>query len=293
MERWTVGDVAVTKIEEMSLYAPPSQMFPGLPDEALAGIGWLKGRHGMNEGALEVSIHALLVEAPGVRIVVDTCVGDGKPRQPMANCSGLESGFLGRLAAAGCAPEEVGVVLCTHLHFDHVGWNTRLADGAWVPTFPNARYLFARAEYDYWRAEAERPEESLPFDALHTAGMADSVEPIFAAGLAELVEADHRICPEVSLIPTPGHTPGHVSVLIRSRGQEALITGDACHHPCQLAHPEWRFAADRDGPAAADSRRGLFRRAEEACALAIGTHWPTPTAGRVVKDGEAWRLETE
>jgi len=175
-------------------------------------------------------------------------------------------------------------VLCTHLHVDHVGWNTRLVDGAWVPTFPRARYLIGRAEYEYWQAEeadSAAPERS-PFH--------DSVKPVFDAGLVDLVETDHRICEEVAFEATLGHTPGHVSVRIRSKGEEALITGDFLHHPCQLAHPDWPSRADFDTEASTATRRRMFGALAGTPVLVIGTHFAAPTAGHVVRDGEVYRL---
>ena len=135
---------------------------------------------------------------------------------------------------------DYGQVLLTHLHVDHVGWNTMLVDGKWVPTFPNARYLIGRAEYDYWRAEEDGVEDP------STSYFHDSVKPVWDAGLVDLVETDHKVCDEVRLEPTLGHTPGHVSIRIRSRGEDALITGDFTHHPCQMAKPEWAAEDDLD-----------------------------------------------
>jgi glyoxylase-like metal-dependent hydrolase (beta-lactamase superfamily II) len=167
---------------------------------------------------------------------------------------------------------------------DHVGWNTVLVDGAWVPTFPNARYLLGRAEFDYWRGE-EEGREDLSRSPFH-----DSVEPVFDAGLVDLVETDHRICEEVSFEPTLGHTPGHVSVRIRSKGEEALITGDFIHHPCQFAKPDWASRADYDEQASTATRQRMFGSLAGQSVLVIGTHFAAPTAGWVVRDGDAYRL---
>jgi len=208
------------------------------------------------------------VKTPGLNIVVDTCVGNDKPRRLVPFLDELQTAFLAKLEAAGCRREQVDVVLCTHLHVDHVGWNTMLLDGAWVPTFPNARYLIGRAEYEHWRSvvdEIDRSGATDPMQDFERQTFADSVQPIVDAGLVELVEADHRICPEVSLRSTPGHTPGHVSVDIESAGRRGLITGDFVHHPCQITHPALvvrqrpRFpGGDRD--AAAGLRGGRRRR---------------------------------
>ena len=173
-------------------------------------------------------------------------------------------------------------MLCTHLHVDHVGWNTRLEDGRWVPTFPNARYLWNRQEYDYWIDSEETLYQSI---------MSESVKPVFDAGLVDLVEGEHAVTDEVRLEPTPGHTPGHVSVHIASRGEEAIITGDFIHHPVQCAHPEWSSAFDYDAPQGIETRRKFFAQYANQPVLIIGTHFAGVTAGRIVPDGDVWRLD--
>jgi glyoxylase-like metal-dependent hydrolase (beta-lactamase superfamily II) len=254
--------------------------------EVVREIAWLRPHFADETGRLRMSIHALLVETPTTRIIVDTCLGNDKQRD-IPTWSMLQTSFLDDLAQAGYPAETIDVVLCTHLHVDHVGWNTKLVEGRWVPTFPNARYLIARSEFDYWQAEeaeTEHPERS-PFH--------DSVKPVFEAGLVDLVELDHRVCPEVSLEPTLGHTSGHVSVRIRSQGAEALITGDFAHHPCQLAHPEWPSNADFDKDAGVATRKRVFGALAGSEVLLIGTHFASPTAGHVVRDGESWRLAVD
>jgi glyoxylase-like metal-dependent hydrolase (beta-lactamase superfamily II) len=235
------------------------------------------------DGALRVSIHALLVEAPGIRLVVDTCVGNDKPRG-LVGGKPLATNFLVDMKAAGWDPASVDLVLCTHLHVDHVGWNTMLVDGKWVPTFPNARYLIGRAEYAHWNAEADGEAPVI---------MSDSVKPIFDAGLADLVEMDHRISPELRLTPTTGHTPGHVSLLIESEGERAMITGDIMHHPCQIAHPDWAPGFDSDKAAAIATRKRVLGEVADQPILVIGTHFPAPTAGRIRRDGAAFLMESE
>ena len=158
-----------------------------------------------------------------------------------------------------------------------------LRDGHWVPTFPNARYLMGRAEYEHWSTNTQRE------DMRHI--LADSVTPILDAGLATLVETDHRVCDEISLTPTVGHTPGHVSVMIESRGERALISGDFMHHPCQIAHPEWDTTADSDPQQGILTRRMMFERLADTPVLVIGTHFAGATAGRIVRDGAAYRLD--
>jgi glyoxylase-like metal-dependent hydrolase (beta-lactamase superfamily II) len=174
-------------------------------------------------------------------------------------------------------------VLCTHLHVDHVGWNTMLVDGRWVPTFPRARYLMGRVEYEHWSRPQGRDDMVAVFG--------DSVRPVFDAGLVDLVETDARISEEIDLVPTIGHTPGHVSVRIRSRGEEALITGDFMHHPCQIAHPEWASTADSDAAMGVATRERMFEQLAGTPVLVIGTHFAGATAGRIVRDGATYRLD--
>jgi glyoxylase-like metal-dependent hydrolase (beta-lactamase superfamily II) len=283
MLSWRIGEVTVTRILELEAIGGSRFILPQATPEVIRDIGWLAPHFADETGRLRMSVHALVVETPGKRIIVDTCIGNDKQRDIPA-WSNLQTNFLKDLAAAGFAPETIDTVLCTHLHVDHVGWNTQLVDGRWVPTFPKARYLIGRKEFEYWQAEeggVEHPERS-PFH--------DSVKPVFDAGLVDLVETDHRVCPEVTLEPTLGHTPGHVSIQIRSKGEEALITGDFAHHPCQLAHPEWASSADFDKTASTATRRRVFQALEGSEVLVIGTHFASPTAGHIVRDGEAWRF---
>jgi glyoxylase-like metal-dependent hydrolase (beta-lactamase superfamily II) len=201
--------------------------------------------------------------------------------------NGLDLPFLADLAAAGYPPESIDAVVCTHLHVDHVGWNTRLDDGGhWVPTFPNARYLFVRKEFAHWRSVAAAEP-----DGERAAVFADSVRPVDDAGLVDLVGDDHRVCDEVRLVPTTGHTPGHASVLIASGGEEALITGDFLHHPCQLARPDWAATPDWDKEMSTRTRHEAFARLADRGTLVIGTHFADPSSGHVVRDGDAFRLE--
>lgn len=285
MLSWQIGDVKITRIVELELPIPydrDSAFLAEATPDALRDIPWLYPHFVTDEGALKLSIHALVVRAPGVNLVVDTCVGNDKPRALLGG-QALQSEFLASLEAAGCPREQVDTVICTHLHVDHVGWNTMLENGNWVPTFPNARYLIGRQEYDYWRAEGDEDQQTI---------LGDSVQPIFERGLATLVEMNHRISDEIRLVPTPGHTPGHVSVLIESRGERAMITGDMLHHPCQFAHPHWSPSFDSDPVAGAHMRRAVMEDVADAPVLVIGTHFAAPTAGHVRRDGNAFRFDT-
>lgn len=282
MQRWTIGDVSVTLVREVQTAVPPAGMFP---DADLAVLddnaGWLRPDYVDADGNLSLSIHGLVVESAGSTILVDTCLGADR-NLPLDNLSDLQSTFLVDLEAAGYPAESIDVVVCTHLHFDHVGWNTRLVDGAWVPTFTNARYLFGRIEYEYWDAGNE--------GAAITFG--DAVRPVMEAGLAELVDTDHRITDEVWLEPTPGHSPGHVSVRISSAGADAVITGDMAHHPVQFtdAAIDWAMSADDDSPRAATTRRAFRDRYGEADVLVFGTHFGGTSSGHIRRVDGRWQF---
>ena len=280
--KWQIGEVTVSKIVELETTGGSRFILPDATPEAVRPISWLIPHFADDNGRLKMSIHALLVEAPGRRIIVDTCLGNDKKDRRVPTWNDRQGRFLQDLADAGFARETIDTVLCTHLHVDHVGWNTTLQNGKWVPTFPKARYLFGRVEFEHWSRQTERAD-MLPV-------FADSVQPIFERRLADLVEWDHQICPEIQLMPTTGHTPGHTSVMISSKGQRAIITGDFAHHPCQMAHPEWASTADTDVAAGIATRRRVFADLAEEPVLVIGTHFAGPTAGRVVRDGDAFRL---
>ncbi|HLN11114.1 MAG TPA: MBL fold metallo-hydrolase [Caulobacteraceae bacterium] len=285
MLSWQVGAVKVTRVVEMALPVKAGADFfmPQATPQELRKSPWLYPDFVNEDEIMQMSIHALLVEAPGMRLVVDTCIGNDKPRSLLRG-GALSTNFLKDLEAVGWTRESVTAVVCTHLHVDHVGWNTMLVDGKWVPTFPNARYCIGRIEYEHWIADGAGEQQAI---------LDDSVTPIFDAGLAEFVELDHRLSPQIRLIPSTGHTPGHVSVMIESEGQSAVITGDMSHHPCQLAHPDWSPAFDSDPKAAAVTRARLFAEWADAPILVIGTHWAAPTAGRVRRDGAAFRFEVK
>jgi glyoxylase-like metal-dependent hydrolase (beta-lactamase superfamily II) len=279
--RWRIGEVTVTRMVEFGpLELAPESLFPAAGAEQVKSIDWLRPDFASEAGEIRMNLQCFLIQTPSRKILVDTCVGEQK-HLAHEGLSGLMTGFLDTLAKAGAGPGDIDVVLCTHLHWDHVGWNTRLVDGAWRPTFPNARYLFGREELAFALGHELEPGD---------ASVAESIQPVIAAGLVDLVEMDHRLCDEVRLEPTPGHTPGHVSVWIESNGARAMISGDAIHHPLQFANPDIASAycsAPRQGCA---TRRQLFGRLAGEPVLFIGTHFAEPTAGLVARDGEAWRL---
>jgi glyoxylase-like metal-dependent hydrolase (beta-lactamase superfamily II) len=281
--QWRVGQVKVSQIVELESLGGTRFILPDASPEEVQKLPWLVPDYASDQGRLKMSIHVLVVETPTLRIVVDTGLGNDKQGRAVPSWNGLSTPFLETLTAAGYPPDSVDLVLCTHLHVDHVGWNTRLVDGRWVPTFTQARYLFGRAEYAYWAAHRE--------DVAHPpASFDDSVMPIVDAGRAELIDPSHRIGAEISLIATPGHSPGHLSVLIASEGDTLLLAGDAAHHPVQFAHPDWSSTADYDAAQAARTRRALLARFADTPTRIVGGHF---VGGRAVRDGDAFRMVTD
>ncbi len=282
MQQWQVGGVSITRIIETEDKAMTADvMLPEAQPDKVLSIGWLQPHFIDEQGQLISSIFSLLVESQGKRLVIDTCLGNDKPRM-VPSWNERQGSFLEELAAAGFAREQVDYVVCTHLHPDHVGWNTMLVDGDWVPTFPNAKYLFSAEDWA-WLDQA-------PVTPLGDY-CGDSVRPVVAAGLAELITPDHRITDEVWLQSTPGHSPGHVSVRIESKNERAVITGDLMHHPCQIARPKWCSPFDYDSTKALATREWFVEDCSDQPVLVIGSHFATPSAGYIVADEDGWRLD--
>jgi glyoxylase-like metal-dependent hydrolase (beta-lactamase superfamily II) len=258
--RWTVGRVQITKIVELETVGSTRFILPLASNEEIRKLPWLIPDFATEEGRLKMSIHALVVETPTRRIVVDTGLGNDKEGRNVPTWNNRKTPFLETMTAAGFPPDSIDTVLCTHLHVDHVGWNTRL-------------------EYEYWRDHSTEPDKAAVFH--------DSVRPIMDAGKADLVAGDIRLCEEITLIPTPGHSPGHLSVHIKSEGEEGLLTGDVAHHPCQMAHLDWSSTADSDPVQSTATRRDLFARFADRPVLVIGGHF---NAGHIRRDGDAFKF---
>lgn len=235
---------------------------------------------------LVMSFHSIVVRTPVFTVLVDTCIGNHKPRPRNPHWHEREGTFLADLAAAGVAPEEVDIVMCTHLHADHVGWNTRRENGRWVPTFPNARYLFAQKEVDHWQAVLAQE----PSDSVNHGSWADSVAPIIDAGQAVLVEQDHEVADGIVLIPAPGHTPGNVVVRLDERGERAYLTGDVVHHPMQVEHPNWSSCFCTDPTISAETRVETLARAADEDAWLLPAHFPSPTAAKVRRNAHGFDM---
>ncbi|CAL9283674.1 MBL fold metallo-hydrolase [Streptomyces sp. SudanB52_2052] len=282
---WTTGAVTVHRIDEVLL--PPATGRWLLPDATTDLVGqqdWLHPDFADQEGVLRIDSHSFALTVGGLRILVDTGIGNGKERANPA-WHHLRTDFLEHLTAAGFPPDSVDLVILTHLHADHVGWNTRKVNGEWVPTFPHARYLTSRLEREFWATyDMEEARRQM---------FRDSVIPVEKAGLLDLVDIPAEgaeVAPGLRLLPTPGHTPGHIAVELTSQGETALITGDCIHHPVQLAHPAIGACVDIDPEQSEASRRKLLDSLTDTDTLVLGTHFAPPTAGRVITYENAYRL---
>ena len=286
--KWKVGDATITKITEI-VYPEFSDVIPAATPDVVKKVQWLFPHFVTPEGALSLSVHSLIVDTPGAKLVVDTCIGNDRDRAPLEVMSNLSTSYLEDMKAAGYPPESIDYVLCTHLHLDHVGWNTRRDNGKWVPTFPKASYLMDKKELDLFGNIDANAEDD--FLQVQRRVYEDSVQPVMDAGLAKAVEGPAPVCEGVRLIATPGHTPGHCSVIIESRGESAMITGDFIHHPIQFNDPGLVSPFDVDNDAAVATRRRVFGEYADTPTLIIGTHFAGPTAGKLVRDGDGYRLD--
>lgn len=274
--RWRIGDVEIIQIVEMEDNELFASFIPEATPENVSKIDWLKPYFIGETGNLNAQVQSLLIKSKDKNILIDTCNGNDKNRPNVPTWGNLKIDFLKKLHDHGVTVEDIHIVACTHLHFDHVGWNTKLEEGKWVPTFPNATYLFSKDEYGYW---IKKPEKEMVDDFN---GIDDSVTPIVEAGLAQLVIDDHRIDENVRFIPTPGHTPHHISIVIESQGKKAIITGDALHHPCQIAHQDWTTLADTYPDQVIETRKKLLSEIKDTHTLLIGSHFANPVAGKIV-----------
>ncbi len=278
------GDVTVDRIVELE--APgfhPGYFLPDATDEAIAAQhDWLLP-HFLHEasGRMIQSVHAYVIRTGHHTILVDTCIGNDKPRASTPPWNNLQTPWLDDLAAIGATPEDVDFVMCTHLHEDHVGWNTQLLDGRWVPTFPYAKYISEKHEYEHWSTA----DDDMGGAGSNDGCFEDSVLPVMAAGQAVLVDGDHALDDQMWLNPTPGHSPGHVCMNLSAGGRNAVFSGDLLHHAVQVAHPEWNSRFCWDGKMSRASRRKFVKQNAGTDTLILAAHFPSPTAGTIVSNG--------
>ena len=281
---WTIGDVEITRIVEVNAWEDDiTMLWPDASPDDVLKYPWLHPHWATPEGKFILSFQCFVMRTPDHQIMLDTCIGADRERE-FDVFTNMQTSFLDDLKAAGFNREEIDIVLCTHQHFDHVGWNTHLVDGKWIPTFPNARYLFGKGEYEHWKML----EETKGYHDLNH--MYDAVQPVIDAGLVDLIDIDHKPCPEITLMPTPGHTPGHVSIVIESKGERAVITGDLMHCPIQCAEPERIVRFDMDQEKGAQTRQGFVDQMANQDILVLGSHFAEPTAGHIVSDDDGCRF---
>ena len=282
MQPIQLGQITISRVVETEGPTPAGFLLPGATEEILRShADWMAPHfYDPASGKLVMSIHSFIVRTRHHTILVDTCLGNDKKRA-VPNWNMRDGPFLNDLKQAGVTPQQVDFVMCTHLHVDHVGWNTRLENGSWVPTFPNARYLFARAEWEHWSRSSDENYREV---------FQDSVLPVMEANQVDLVDSDHAIDDEIRFEPTPGHTPGHVSLHMASGGAEAVITGDLLHHPVQCAEPDLCSSFCVDPERAVATRKAFLARYADGPTRILGTHFAAPVAGHVVSAGNAWRI---
>jgi glyoxylase-like metal-dependent hydrolase (beta-lactamase superfamily II) len=281
----TIGDLVIHRIiEDESAFSPALEFLPGLTPERLAeNREWLAPAALDSENKLILCFQSYVIRTPHHTVIVDTCIGNDKDRaaRPRWHRKNDDTWMRG-LAAAGLTVDDIDVVMCTHLHVDHVGWNTKLVDGRWVPTFPKARYIFSKRELDYWNEQhAKTP----------IAPIEDSVLPIVAAGRADLVTSDHAVDDYIRMMPTPGHTPDHFAVRVGRGRDDAVITGDLMHSPLQARYPELSMRADTDQMQSAQTRRSFLERYCDTDTLCCTIHFPPPSSGLIKRWGDGFKCE--
>ena len=283
-----IGKYAITKVVELERpFAPAREFFPDLTADMLDICQReLPAGQLTPEGWVNMSYHTFVVRTDRFTMMIDTSCGNHKERKTRPEFSHLNTNFLAALAEAGVKPEEVDYILCTHLHWDHVGWNTQLVDGRWVPTFPNAKHIISRKEYEFWDAAYRRGDPSI-----HCISFEDSVLPVKKAGQMAIVEDDYEFDAGVILEPCIGHSPGHVVINIADQGVRGVVTGDVIHHQLQLRFPAMSTKADTDPNLARKTRTALIEKHAGTGSLLLPAHFRTPTIGRIEKASQGFRYD--
>ena len=285
--RWTIGAVRMTALVEAETSGiPPQFFFPDITPDDIRGVGWLGDDPGVadaDNATMAMRVQAFVLEVGGRTVLVDPCVGNGK-RRNLPFWNDLSTPWLERFHAAGFTEDGIDLVVHTHLHEDHLGWDTRLVDGEWVPTFPGARHLYVAAELDWAAAPEQQAREG---------SYLDSIEPVLRAGLADIVAPDADLGGGLRLLSTPGHTPGHVSLEVVTGADRFVVSGDLMHHQLQAANPSLAEVGDTDAPRARETRRAFMDDCCGTGALVAGTHFPVAPVGRFEVDGPAaWRFRS-
>jgi glyoxylase-like metal-dependent hydrolase (beta-lactamase superfamily II) len=269
-------------IEFEGPFREPEHLFPSAVPEAIQATRTYADPHYFDqaENKLIMAFHGILVRTPRSLILVDACLGNKKHRPFVPEWHMRSGPFIEDMASVGVSVDQIDYVLCTHLHADHVGWNTQLVDGRWVPTFPNATYLFGREECEFWEDDPEANHHSWE----------DSVHPVFEAKQGKIVESHFEIEPGVSLVPAFGHSPGHVMLKLDDGTTVAYVIGDVIHHPVQVEHPEWSSQFCWNAEMAGTQRTSLLETVADTDQWLIPAHFPTPTAVRITSDKHGFWL---
>ena len=282
----SIGDLRIDRVEELcGAFVGAHEFLADVPDEALArNEAWL-ALHGMDlaSGKMITSVHSWIVRTGRHTILIDTCYGNHKTRLDAPPGHQLALDWLGRLAKQGLQPEDIDYVMCTHLHVDHVGWNTRLVDGRWVPTFPNARYILSRTEYEHWH-----PDMGAATFYGESGSFADSVLPCVEAGQVDLVDDGYDLGGSLTMEAAPGHTAGTCVIRASSRQQGGLFVGDCMHSPLQVVYPDVNSMACEDGAQARATRRRLLADCAEHGHMLLPAHFPPPFVGHVRAAGDSF-----
>jgi glyoxylase-like metal-dependent hydrolase (beta-lactamase superfamily II) len=290
-QTFKVGDATITRVEETFLPCYPLlKIFPEFTDAHLAAHKhWLAPNHYVPEtGQIKLSVHSWLLHVGGKKILIDGCCGNNKvkPGRPFWNM--LNEPYLERLAAAGARPDEIDIVMCTHLHHDHVGWNTIQKDGKWVPTFPNARYVFSKPDVDYFSKIDADPNEG----PAELGTFRECVVPILEYGKADLVDCGpYRLNDFIEIDSAPGHSPGHVFFKLESKGERGVFIGDVWHHLLQVYEPDWNFPKNSDPVEARVSRRKVLDYCASTAALVMPGHVGAPFAGRIEATANGYKAK--
>ena len=282
MSVFFVGQATITRIEETYLPTYRARdLFPEFSDEIEAKHAhWLAPNHyDSASGMIKLSVHSWLLQIGGKKILIDSCCGNDKVKPGRPFWTMLKTDYLERLAAAGARPDEIDLVMCTHLHHDHVGWNTQQRDGRWVPTFPNARYVFSKPDFEYFHALDNDPKTA----PAEMGTFRECVLPVVEAGRADLVSGPHRLDEHIEIMPAPGHSAGHVVFRLESGGARAVFIGDVFHHLLQVYYPHWNFPKNSDAEQARASRRMVLADCAATGALTLPCHVGAPFAGRIEK----------
>lgn len=276
-----IGNVKIIQVLEQPLDPYYTMFLPMATPDKIGQIDWLKNSHHVNADlSLKGSSQMFILYVNERVFVIDTCIGNEKQLLEFPFWSNQNFEFLETLDSIDFDRNLVTDVICTHLHLDHVGWNTYRKDGLWHPTFPNAKYHFAKDEYDWWHEVAPVND----FLITHKDVLMQSVYPVIRAGLANFVERDADLGDGISLISTPGHTVAHISVQIKNGENTFIVGGDMCHHPCQIAKPDWAMAADFSQEQSIESRKKLFENIAGTETLYTCTHFKSPSFGKVTKN---------